>query len=68
MYLLLSLVILLQVGPITLGLCKSAHLVHSAISTRGLVNMLAVAAVEAQQLKSGTNDYSLQACPYNIYY
>jgi len=42
----------MEVGPITLGLSRSAHLVHSAISTRGLVNMLAVAAVEAQHLQA----------------
>jgi len=38
----------LSVGPILTGLAKPAHVVATAISTRGLVNMTAMAVVDAQ--------------------
>ncbi|MEN8721420.1 MAG: NADP-dependent malic enzyme [Alphaproteobacteria bacterium] len=38
----------LSVGPIMTGLAKPAHVVATAISTRGLVNMTAMAVVDAQ--------------------
>jgi malate dehydrogenase (oxaloacetate-decarboxylating)(NADP+) len=38
----------LAVGPIMLGLARSAHVVSSTITVRGLVNMSAVAVVHAQ--------------------
>jgi malate dehydrogenase (oxaloacetate-decarboxylating)(NADP+) len=38
----------LSVGPILAGLNSSAHIVNPSISVRGLVNMSALAVVEAQ--------------------
>jgi malate dehydrogenase (oxaloacetate-decarboxylating)(NADP+) len=37
-----------SVGPILLGMARPVHIVTPSISTRGLVNMTAVAAVDAQ--------------------
>ncbi|KAK3280629.1 hypothetical protein CYMTET_11541 [Cymbomonas tetramitiformis] len=42
----------MQVGPISLGLNGSVQLVASSITTRGLLNMTAVAAVEAHAFQS----------------
>ncbi len=39
------------VGPILLGTAKPAHIVSPAVTVRGLINMTAVAAVEAQDRK-----------------
>lgn len=41
----------LSVGPILMGTTKPAHIVTPSISVRGLVNMAALAAVDAQILK-----------------
>ena len=41
----------LMVGPILLGLAKPAHVVSETITVRGLVNMTAIAAVDAQELE-----------------
>jgi len=38
----------LSVGPILLGMARPIHVVTPSISTRGLVNMTAIAAVDAQ--------------------
>ena len=38
----------LSVGPILLGMAKPVHIATSSITTRGLVNMTALAAVDAQ--------------------
>ncbi len=38
----------LSVGPIMTGLAKPAHVVATALTTRGLVNMTAMAVVDAQ--------------------
>ncbi len=38
----------MSVGPILIGMARSAHVVTPAISVRGLVNMTAVAVVDAQ--------------------
>jgi malate dehydrogenase (oxaloacetate-decarboxylating)(NADP+) len=44
----------LSVGPILLGMAKPVHIVTPSITTRGLVNMTALAAVDAQaQLAEG---------------
>jgi malate dehydrogenase (oxaloacetate-decarboxylating)(NADP+) len=40
------------VGPILLGTAKPAHIVSPAVTVRGLINMTAVAAVEAQDRKA----------------
>jgi malate dehydrogenase (oxaloacetate-decarboxylating)(NADP+) len=42
----------LSIGPILLGTNLPAHIVSQSISVRGLINMSAVAAVEAQDKKS----------------
>jgi malate dehydrogenase (oxaloacetate-decarboxylating)(NADP+) len=41
-----------SVGPMLLGLAAAAHIVTPAITVRGLVNMTAVAVVDAQDLKA----------------
>jgi malate dehydrogenase (oxaloacetate-decarboxylating)(NADP+) len=38
----------LSVGPILVGAARSAHVVSSTITTRGMVNMTALAVVDAQ--------------------
>jgi malate dehydrogenase (oxaloacetate-decarboxylating)(NADP+) len=40
----------MSVGPMTIGLRRSAHVVDRTISVRGLLNMIAMAVVEAQDL------------------
>jgi malate dehydrogenase (oxaloacetate-decarboxylating)(NADP+) len=44
----------LSVGPILAGLDRSAHIVTPSISVRGLVNMSALAVVQAQGAASRT--------------
>ena len=39
----------LSVGPILLGLDAAAHVVTTAVTTRGLINMTALAVVDAQE-------------------
>ncbi len=47
----------LSVGPILLGMARPIHIVTPSISTRGLVNMTALAAVDSQtQLAAGGAD------------
>jgi malate dehydrogenase (oxaloacetate-decarboxylating)(NADP+) len=41
-----------SVGPILLGLARPAHILTRTVSVRGLVNMTALAAVEAGQLRA----------------
>ncbi|WP_321342529.1 NADP-dependent malic enzyme [Breoghania sp.] len=41
----------LHVGPILLGLAKPAHILTPSVTTRGIVNMSAFAAVEAQAIE-----------------
>ena len=43
----------MSVGPILIGMAKSAHVITPAITTRGIVNMTAVAVVAAQDHQSG---------------
>ena len=43
----------LSIGPILLGANLPAHIVSQAISVRGLINMTAIAAVEAQDRVAG---------------
>ncbi|HUN52124.1 MAG TPA: NADP-dependent malic enzyme [Candidatus Sulfotelmatobacter sp.] len=43
----------LSVGPILLGLDAAAHVVTTAVSTRGLINMTALAVVDAQEHLAG---------------
>ena len=39
----------LSVGPILLGMDAAAHVVTTAVSARGLINMTALAVVDAQE-------------------
>ena len=71
----------MEVGPMTLGLRHSAHVVDRTIRVRGLLNMIAMAVVEAQDLggakptppsplrlncpTSCPSNRSLSACPRN---
>ena len=43
----------LPVGPILLGAAKPAHILTPSVTARGVVNMTALAVVEAQQHESG---------------
>ncbi len=43
----------LHVGPILLGAAQTAHVLTPSITSRGVVNMSALAAVEAQSLMAG---------------
>lgn len=43
----------MSVGPVLIGMAKSAHVITPAITTRGIVNMTAVAVVAAQDHASG---------------
>jgi len=43
----------MSVGPVLIGMAKSVHVVTPAISTRGIVNMTAVAVVAAQDHAAG---------------
>ena len=38
----------LSIGPILMGTAKPGHIVNQSISVRGLINMAALAAVDAQ--------------------
>jgi malate dehydrogenase (oxaloacetate-decarboxylating)(NADP+) len=38
----------ISVGPMLVGMSKPAHIVHNSVTVRGLVNMTAVAVVDAQ--------------------
>ena len=40
-------------GPILIGMSKSVHVTAASITVRGLVNMTAIAAVDAQDHKAG---------------
>ncbi len=42
----------LHVGPILLGVARPAHVLTTSVTSRGVVNMSAIAAVEAAQLAS----------------
>jgi len=43
----------LPVGPILIGAAKPAHILTTSTTARGVVNMTAIAAVEAQNCSSG---------------
>ena len=43
----------ITVGPMLMGMARPAHVVHNAITARGLVNMTAISVVEAQALAAG---------------
>ncbi|MCR9215230.1 MAG: NADP-dependent malic enzyme [Proteobacteria bacterium] len=43
----------IAVGPILIGMSKSVHITAASVTVRGLVNMTAVAAVDAQDQKDG---------------
>jgi malate dehydrogenase (oxaloacetate-decarboxylating)(NADP+) len=43
----------LPVGPLLLGMSKPIHIVVASVTARGIVNVSAVAALEAQALKEG---------------
>jgi malate dehydrogenase (oxaloacetate-decarboxylating)(NADP+) len=38
------------VGPILLGMRKSCHILNRVVTTRGIVNLSALAAVDAQEI------------------
>lgn len=42
----------LPVGPILLGIAKPAHITTTSVTSRGLVNLAAIAAVDAQMQKA----------------
>ena len=44
----------LPVGPILVGAARPAHILTPSVTARGVVNMTAIAVVEAQDAKSGT--------------
>lgn len=44
----------IPVGPLLLGINKPAHILTSAVTARGIMNMTAVASVEAQKAGGGT--------------
>jgi malate dehydrogenase (oxaloacetate-decarboxylating)(NADP+) len=43
----------LQVGPILLGMAKPIHVLVPSVTARGIVNMTALAAAQANGLKAG---------------
>ena len=43
----------ISVGPMMIGLAKPAHIVSPSITVRGLVNMTAIAAVDARAFAQG---------------
>ena len=43
----------LPVGPILMGMARPVHVVANAITARGIVNMTALAAVDAQARDAG---------------
>jgi malate dehydrogenase (oxaloacetate-decarboxylating)(NADP+) len=43
----------LPVGPILIGAARPAHILTPSTTARGVVNMTAVAALEAQQMQEG---------------
>jgi malate dehydrogenase (oxaloacetate-decarboxylating)(NADP+) len=43
----------ISVGPMLIGTAAPAHVLTSAVTTRGIVNMSAVAVVEAQARAAG---------------
>ena len=45
----------LPVGPILIGAARPAHILTPSVTARGVVNMTAVAAVEAQQARGKPN-------------
>ena len=51
----------LPVGPILIGAARPAHILTPSVTARGVVNMTAVAAVEAQQ-GAGRMQPTLFAC------
>lgn len=48
----------IPVGPLLVGVKKPAHILTSAVSARGIVNMTAVACVEAQKMVKATTKKS----------
>jgi len=42
----------LPVGPLLLGMCKPIHVVVPSVTARGIVNVSAIAAIEAQALRN----------------
>jgi malate dehydrogenase (oxaloacetate-decarboxylating)(NADP+) len=44
----------LPVGPILIGAAKPAHILTPSVTTRGIVNMTAVAVAEAQEASPTT--------------
>ena len=43
----------LHVGPILLGVARPAHVLATSVTSRGVVNMTALAAVDAQTYQDG---------------
>jgi malate dehydrogenase (oxaloacetate-decarboxylating)(NADP+) len=44
----------LPVGPLLLGMAKAVHVVPPSVTARGILNVSALAAIEAQALRSGS--------------
>ena len=53
----------LSVGPILLGVAKPAHILTPSVTVRGIVNMTAVAVVDAQGRADGWMDARSRGCP-----
>lgn len=51
------------IGPILLGLDHPAHIMTPAITVRGIINMTAIAVVDAQQKESAQNSEFLERKP-----
>jgi malate dehydrogenase (oxaloacetate-decarboxylating)(NADP+) len=49
----------LPVGPILMGVAKPAHILTKSVTARGVVNMTAVAVVEAQAQLAGSGEQTL---------
>ncbi|MDK1376794.1 MULTISPECIES: NADP-dependent malic enzyme [unclassified Sinorhizobium] len=53
----------LHVGPILLGAARPAHVLTSSVTSRGIVNMTALAAVEAENaVRNGISDGQQHGC------
>ena len=53
----------LPIGPLLLGMSKPIHVVVPSVTARGIVNVSAVAAQEAQMLSAAQEAHPLSAKP-----
>ena len=56
----------LPVGPILIGPAKPAHILTPSVTARGIVNLTAIAVVEAQAAEAGSADADLRAVFRNL--